>query len=410
MGDQRTYICNYCGIEHDASTRSDEHIVPRKLFNSSFVLPDVCGFWNNFFARAFETEACNSTFVREILLELTPASERPHGAVFLGTVRTSRQTTEDRWLIDGQQVLRPRLARDAAHFLTIDAFDDKGERHDVQIRLPFAITAGGTGDEYELARFRERMKKERRQVLDYVTRLARDPTLDPMLSVELQARGLRLREPKAVDLQEHQVSRVPGGPVADILPNEHIVDRSLWTRLYMKIAWCFACSKLGRDVLVGLDGDRVLGYLQGDAVPDQLVEDVRRLDPPSVDLFFRGASIDARKVWVWRNSALLSDAKRTAVPAPVADVMSPFVAARLATEQVAASWIQIVTSTLKRPLGDEHRSHSLSLRTEVRGGQAALVCDLALFGGLLAATVQLTSALPAEELDGFVGVSEVIRL
>jgi hypothetical protein len=403
-----TYMCNYCGTPHDWATRSEEHVVPRKLLNAGLVLPDVCNFWNNFFARAFETAVCDADFVREILLALTPPSERPRKAIRLGTVQTARQTTEERWLVGGQEILRPKLARRATNVLTIDAFDDLGSRHPIDVQLPFNITAGGTADDHELDRFRGRIADEHQRIFEYIRELARDPTIDPALAVQLKGRGLHLREPKAVEAEETLVERVPGGPVSDILPNEYPLDVVVWRKFYMKVAWCFACLKLGRDVLVSLDGDSVLGYVQSDAVPGELVDEVRRLDGPSVTKLFRSASLGGKPTWLWRESAAATDSELGSLPASVSALVAPLAVRRLASERLAASWASMKTATLERPLGLQHRSHSLRLRTEIRGIQAAIACDIGLFGGLLSATVQLTPSLPVEQLEGFEEASETI--
>ena len=81
-----TYLCNYCGVEHAMSTRSSEHIIPRKLGNHSLLLPNVCRYYNNLFARHFENAVMSSDFMREVLLEFTPAADRIRKSVYLSTV------------------------------------------------------------------------------------------------------------------------------------------------------------------------------------------------------------------------------------------------------------------------------------------------------------------------------------
>lgn len=402
------YDCNYCGVEHAIATRSREHIVPEKLLNSSLILPDVCAFWNNFFARAFETAVCDSDFVSEILLELTPPSERPRKAIKLGTVQTARQTTEDIWLVGGEHTLRPKLARHPTNILPIQAFDDQGLPHAIDIELPFNITAGGTGDEHEMARFRSRIAEERQRILAYLQRLARDPAQDPTLAGQLRARGLHLREPKSVEVEENIVDRVPGGPVSDLVPREYALDAVPWVKFYMKIAWCFACKTLGRDVLLALGGGIVLAYLRSDLVPTELVDEVRRVDGPSADKLFRSASLGGQQTWIWRENAAATETALQLLPASVSSLVTPIATLRLAGERNLAAWAILGSATLERPLGPQHRVHSLRLRTELLGDQAVVACDVSLFGGLLSATVQLTPSVPTEELEGFEEASETI--
>ena len=276
--------------------------MPEKLLNKTLLLRDVCRFWNNLFARAFETTVTSSAFMREVLLEFTPVAERPRGVVYLGPVETERQKTEHRWLVDGQPKLREMPNRTSASVVAIDAFDAAGDRHPVEVRLPFSITTGGTGDEHFVEEVRKRLGKERRKILEYFTSLARNPAQDPALFQHLQDRGLHLREPKGVDVDEVSAARAQGGLVDDVLQKLYALDPVPWTRFYMKVAWCFGCLKLGRPALQELGGDAVLNYLRAEAVPPELVTQVRAHDAVIAEKLFRDASIDGSIVWLWRVS------------------------------------------------------------------------------------------------------------
>ena len=176
----------------------------------------------------------------------------------------------------------------------------------------------------------------------------------------------------------------------------------------MKIAWCFACKTVDREVLNALGGGIVLAYLRSDLVLAELVDEVSRFDAPSVERLFRSASVGGQQTWIWRENAAATDTALQLLPASVSSLVSPLAALRLAGERNLAAWAILTSETLERPLGPQHRAHSLRLRTEALGDQAVVVCDISLFGGLLSATVQLTPSVPAEELEGFEAASEII--
>src|SRR5580693_6873578 len=82
----KTYLCNYCGIDHDWETRSEEHVIPRLLGNESMVLKDACAYHNNFFACAFETEVTKSSFMRDVLIEFGVGGAPAKGVKYMGPV------------------------------------------------------------------------------------------------------------------------------------------------------------------------------------------------------------------------------------------------------------------------------------------------------------------------------------
>lgn len=393
-----TYICNYCGIEHADETNSDEHIIPEKLLNSSLVLPDVCRQWNNLFARDFETAVMSSEFLRDVLLQF---KERSRGVVYLGTVETARGTTEHRWLVDGDERLRDMPEPERTEVVTLDAFDDQDQRHPVQVRLPFKVTQKFRGDDTALADERKKIEKQRTKLLDYLLGLASDPSKDPELQKQLDKRGLHLRAPKAVSFEETRSVGAVGGIVDDILPKEYQLDGERWTKFYMKIAWCFACLKLGRTQLIGLRGEQVLGHLRSGRVDPRLVDEVRKQDQSLASALFRDATIDGDVSWLW--SGTLDEARQQLelAPSSVAAQLGPVLQRRIAAHRVASTWVK-TSANLDRAAGAsgaEHRYHELRLQRVVVAEQTALICEIMLFGGICLATVQLTPLLPMGALD-----------
>ena len=66
--------------------------------------------------------------------------------------------------------------------------------------------------------YRRRISDERQRILEYLRSLAQEPAQDPALAAELQERGLHLRQPNSVDVEENIVDRQLGGPVPDLCP------------------------------------------------------------------------------------------------------------------------------------------------------------------------------------------------
>jgi hypothetical protein len=394
------YICNYCGIEHDNATRSIEHIVPEKLLNSSLVLPNVCRFRNNLYARAFETAVTSSKFMGEVLLEFMPVKQRPR-IVHLGEVETERRTKEHLWLVNGEHRLRDLPTRATTTVLQIQAFDEFGNSHSIEVELPFAITSRVTGDEHAVGEFRRKVEKERRKVFDYFTQLAVDPTKNAPLFVELEARGLHLRPPKEVAFEEASAQKCAGGPVSDILPTLHSIERLPWTKFYMKIAWCFACLQIGRSALQQLGGDAILDFLVSDVVPERLVGLVTT-DYKLTEYLFRKASIDGQLVWLWRADGREAGqlANRVQLPEDLVQALDE----RQRTEAFLTNYIHFKQpGALDRAAGvpgPQHRHHRITLRVDVRDSGAALVCDVSLFGGILEATIQLSNLTDPGRLAG----------
>jgi hypothetical protein len=413
-GGWMTYICNYCGTGHADETNSDEHIIPEKLLNSSLVLPDVCRRWNNLFARDFENAVMSSDFLRDVLLQFT---ERSRGVKYLGTVETARGTTEHRWLVDGDERLRDMPEPERVEVMTVDAFDDQNQRHPVQVRLPFKVTEKFRGDDTALADERKKIEKQQAKLFDYLSALASDPSKNPELQKQLEERGLHLRAPKSVSFDETMSVGSVGGVVDDILPKEHQLDGERWTKFYMKIAWCFACLKLGRSQLVGIGGEPVLGYLRSGLVDPLLVDEVRKQDRSIAVALFRDATIDGEVSWLWNGT--VDEARQQLVSAPpgVIAKLGPVLQSRSEAHRSASTWMK-ASAVLERVSGAEHRYHELRLQRvivaeqmaqRVVAEQTALVCEIQLFGGICVATVQLTPLLPMGALDDVEEVNFMIQ-
>jgi hypothetical protein len=397
----QVFECNYCGTQHDDEDRGDEHIIGEKLGNRSLLLPNTCAYWNNFFARSFESEVLNWKFMNEALLRAVP-ERRPSGTKPLGTVNRADGTTLYRWLVDGKEELRQLPERQNVQTLSVPALDAAGNTHQVEIAIPAELTVAIKHLPRERAyeeRARRKLEESRAAVEDYVRRVTRDPSLDAGLTARLDAKGLTLQPVKELNAV---VERVPGGPpttVDDLVPQNVPITTESLIKFFLKIGWCFACLRLGRKKLMDLGGDLVLAYLESGAIEQPLVDRCRTSDPAIARQLVREAAVYNETVWFW---------------APTADDSIPLIARlgdaglredlrTLANRRREEATFFMGTIPDLRPRSfekdlppeGERRHHRLELLYQQGASDLeAIYCRVVLFGGLFDVHAQVTRAAP----------------
>jgi hypothetical protein len=400
------FLCNYCGVPHDDAAHAVEHIIPEVLLNGALKLTGTCRRWNNFFARSFESPVCADDFMRELLLMFVP--ERAAGKeMYLGEVNTNRGTTEHRYFKNGREELRDRPTKRAARQISISAFDAAGREHPLEISLPFDIVVGATGDSRFLEKQLRNATNQVEAVKQYLTGLSRDPSIDPALHAELQERGLSLRPPKSVSLD---AARRPIGPeqvIDDILPKEFPLNAERWVKFYLKIAWCFACARVGRQKLSELGGLSVLEHLQSGALDPMLVAAVTGANSQLAAALFRDAIIDGETTWLWRSdipTATASIQSEATLQEKLRLELERTHRGRAASHARAAPLVKFRFEPLDGGMTEEarreHRFHELVLVVDSAPGGLVLCCWVNLFGGSLLAKAQLTPPFDQALLAG----------
>jgi hypothetical protein len=406
-----TYACHYCRQPHNLSTRSVEHIIPEALGNLTLKLPDVCKYWNNFFAASFEMPVTNFEFTQAVLREY--GLKKVRGVQQLEEVTTARGTTEYVWSVSGKELLRDRPVRARKNTIDYPALDANGNQQTIQITLPFEYLVGTTGDETERADATTKTNRDMKRLLDYLPRLARDPSIDPALALMLQKRQLTLPVPKSVDYDISAQHVSDGEAVNDIDPKAHALDIELWSKFYLKVGWCFASLKLGAARLATIEDPEVLRLLKGGVVAPSLVALCASEGPAQVDRLFREATPNGVQVWFWRRTIRETDEVVPTLP----PTLEPFV--RMAHEQRKVDAMRVKTwvnflkpGTLDRKAARPSaadRFHRVRLEKIVRGDHAALGCSITLFGGVFEVVTQLSPLVSPDSLAG-IEVEEEVRL
>lgn len=406
------YFCNYCRELHDPSTRSVEHVIPEVLGNKSLKLPDVCGYWNNFFAASFETPIIGRNFMQSVAREYGLATP-PRGAHFVEQVTTARGTTEQLWLINGKEALRDRPVRRKTNSIDFPAFDRDGNEHLVTVTLPFDYVVGTTGDDTEQADVKAKAERDRKRLFAYLQQLAEKPAIDPVLAQELATRQLTLRVPKGVDYEIQAQRARDTEVVTDIEPKAYEIDAELWSKFYLKIGWCFACRALGATRLASLKDGEVLRLLKTGAVDENLVRLCEAEAPEHVASLFRTATPGGREVSLWKGSIQDAEVIVPKLPEGVAAMVTLALDQRKLDAMAVKTRVDFRQAGLldrkaKRPT-EADRIHRLRLEPIVKGDRAALGCSVTLFGGVFEAMTQLTALMPLNHLAG-IEATEDVRL
>ncbi|MGE0787782.1 MAG: hypothetical protein AB7S26_19055 [Sandaracinaceae bacterium] len=401
------FLCNYCGVEHDDKLLAREHVIPEALLNANLILTNTCLFWNNYFARSFESEVTSSSFMREVLRYFDPGRLTGKGAVYIKPVQTARGTTEHVWVVDGEEMLRDLPERETTNRVTIDAFDANDERHPIEIVLPFTYTTRLTGDSRAIADLAKKLEKERARIGAHLTALARDPSRDAGLAAELAQRNLKLKPPKAISFEASHNETTAGGAVDDFVPTVTALPAEQWFRFYMKVAWTYACLRLGREALMSAGGADMLAHLKAGRVATAAAAAAHGANRAAASKLLRDASIGGEQVWMWAIDAVSAAhgvVQHPELAAPLADASRE----RAIASEFPRGKVRVAVAELDRVASgpaDESRFHSLRLVAHESENARDLVCEVRLFGGVFAADVLLGSAaglaLPPE--------AEVIR-
>jgi hypothetical protein len=222
------FDCHYCATQHQDEAHAEEHIIPKALLNERFTLDQTCRRWNNYFARAFETAVVSSGFVEEVLRVFEPARAPSGRDIYLGEVQTARNTTEHRWLRDGQEMLRDMPTRSTTRKYLLPVFDKEGKEESVEITLPFELAVNAKGSLEELAKVEARLRVQVERLVAYIAELAKDPSIDPVFAREIATRGLIVRPPLSATVAIDR--RAAGAPriVDDLLPRRYPVEIETW--------------------------------------------------------------------------------------------------------------------------------------------------------------------------------------
>jgi len=250
------YICNYCNIEHEDDTKSEEHIIPKSLLNKTFVLKNVCKRTNNLIAHAVEKKILESDLVREILLRIEPHRKD----VFVGKIVTETGEKHDRWINNkGQQILadRPRYERKSS--ITISVKKRTGELIDFDLKLPFDMITGGyaSNNFWDKTDPAKKAKESVKQLQDYLDKCLKTPETNQELKAFLEENNAELREKEIVLIEEKLLAQEK---LFDNLEINLKQDQEIWAMFFLKIAWTYSCRQLGREALKNNLSESILNF------------------------------------------------------------------------------------------------------------------------------------------------------
>jgi hypothetical protein len=222
-----------------------------------------------------------------------------------------------------------------------------------------------------------------------------------------------MRRPLSANID---VMRSPAGPphvVDDILANRYPVDLELWTKFYIKIAWCFGCKVLGSEMLRRHRGGLPLRLAKYGALAPSMVKDLQDGNPDLAAKLFRDAKVEKETVWFWRtdidaSANLIGQAQDESIRKRLEVVLAE--RARVVSE--ALRWVRITHPGNFTFNGDAEeiaarRFHRVRLFSGESDQRRALACQVELFGGVLAAIVQLTPAVLGGEYSRELVVEQV---
>lgn len=376
------FNCNYCGYPHPSTEFSREHVVPQALLNKNYVLNDTCGFVNNYFANAFETSARHVEVIKELLLLFDP-SKKP---VFRGPATSSSGTEMTRWVVNGRSELYGPTSQQLGRECNIKITLPSGERVPFTLQLPFEIIKRATGPLWSHER---RVASDKKRVEAYLRELVENPDLDTRLARELRTTGGKFeRSTKGVMLEPQASSKGLPETFRVNLPG----DDELLTKLFYKIAWCYAVKTLGRQLVMAQPfASGMFRFLMSEHIAD-----VRFVDA-FPKLFSNPRSIQGAPYHFWRYDLETTEREISKFSAhPHFYALMRLYDYRRMKAQFVRSYIRFDNI----PIDDEfldtlgaRRFHRLSLKTENNNSISYTTCDVSLFGGALSATVPIAEEI-----------------
>lgn len=385
------FDCVYCGHEHPRSFRSDEHVVPRALLNSAYVLRGTCNTLNQYFSHAFEKRVLQLPLIQELLLMFNP----PKKLVFRERTPTANGGELVRWMHEGKSEFGGMPEYSETDKCTVSITTANGDTLPITIRLPFLIVGSVQG----LGRLLEvpdrRVERDRRRVTEYLRALEADPESNADLAQALDENGGRFVAPRQVRMERSQGADHPEPHLAETtIPL--VGDDELLTKLLYKIAWTHAARQLGRGSLMsGPFGRGMLEFLRSEHVIDNTIAAHTRA------LFTKPVTVQGVEYVFWK-----SDLETTVrdVEAIGDGLQRETLDRLLAYRRHRAAFIRPYIHMEPVPPFDdalraslpERRFHELSLRTAEPDSRRFTVCDIVLFGGIVRASVPLSEEPLAE--------------
>jgi len=382
-----SYLCPYCGLEHDEDTASNEHIVPEALFNKNYVLKPVCKMWNHFMSFSFEQDMLRSKMFRELRLVF----QKPTGSKRVGEVTDVSGQKYERYFENGREILKKKPSLESENTLTIRALARDGRVLEFELVLPFEIHRRVTGSTEMIRRekLNAKVAEQLESALDYVRSLADDASKRPSeLADFLRANEAEMLRPKRGHIDFEWTER-PAELVESLADERFAIDDEKARKFFLKIAWTHACKQLGRSALNGPFATFILEYIRSGWV--------REVHARLAPALFDQRTIEGHDFFLWSDSPVVSAEKCDALTRATREEIEPQALKRLSQFHNVRNLISFAPVTLDFDHSRDYpelRYHELELRHDSIRGVEGLCCRIALFGGTCSALVLLATEVP----------------
>lgn len=286
--DLKQFECVYCNHSHPSDWFSLEHIIPKSLFNKSYVLSKACRLKNNYMSYAFEIRALNSDSLSELLILFDP----PKKPVYRGIFKNNMNLELVRWSLPSGKFefgnARPDIEyRDNAEVMI--EYND-GTKGTFMIDLPFKIVHKITGAPHMNKVFDRIAEKTHKELFYYLDSINKGTIHNDKLSEFLE-----LNKAKFI-FTEVAVTRELGEQKSLSRDIKFIVegDDEAINMLLLKIAWTHAVKQLGREKLLNPISDSIIIYLTSFHIND------KRLISVFPDLFIKSYTIGDKEYIFWK--------------------------------------------------------------------------------------------------------------
>ncbi len=385
------FHCVYCNRLHPMNHNTDEHIVPKGLYNKNYVLHNACSFINNYMAHSFENRVMKSPPVEEIKLMIQLPKKPIHRRkipISLGfeVAQTTFPSGECK------VVLLPQYIQSDTIEITVKASNGESAHH--KLKLPFSvINVTGTS---EFIQPNRAFKKFEQALLPYLKNLSETPSLDPAFDLFLKKNGATF------DIKDFKIEAKETKNPPIIIPPEELaiksnIDDEALYKFFFKIAWTHGAKQLGRNALSNPIAEWIFSYISsGHIKSKKLIRNYPDLCSNSIvienqEYVFWKYGINETLDWIEKNT---EEVNRNYIMHHHIDRVQQF---NIASQFIKVSNpVDLIDNTL-RARSKEFSFHELDLKTLHVQGTPITVCSIKLFGGILVATVQL-SQTPLTEI------------
>jgi hypothetical protein len=385
----KTFYCLYCQSLHPIECISEEHIIPKFLFNKNHTLKNVCKKVNNYMANSFEKRILQMELFKELLLFFKP----PEKPVYRGEIITNLDLQTYRYILpSGKHELTQHPAHSKTNFIQIPIRANSGLLL-YNLKLPFRVIEKIKGVSRMANKIQEHSESDKKEIFEYLKQLEANPSLNKDFEKYLKdVDGIFTFSDVAFKLES-----VTNPKIASLGRQalRFEVDYEILFKLFLKIAWTHSAKQFGLDWTSNKLSKWIISYLSSGHIEDK---DYKVKYP---ELFFEPVKIEENDYTFWKPNIEKSFKLIKAIPISK-DREKLLIHHQKRVDEFAfanqfISYADAVEFDVDNKSQKEELSyHELSFYNAPYGDTEITICSISLFGGIFDVHIQV-AGYPVQE-------------